>query len=93
MDGSILAIVSEKSIPFFKVFDERQKRLWAVAEALPLGRGGITAELKRMGYSIGVTTVRKLLKCRESESVKNLPHPIILREYRVFSLFFMRLHC
>ena len=39
----MLAIISEKSTPLFKVFNERQKRLWAATEALPLGRGGITA--------------------------------------------------
>ena len=49
MDKDILAIISEKSTPLFKVFNERQKRLWAATEALPLGRGGITAVANATG--------------------------------------------
>jgi len=43
MDKNVVAIISEKSIPLFKIFDEQQKRLWAATEALALGRGGIAA--------------------------------------------------
>ena len=49
MDKDMLAIISEKSISLFKVFDERQKRLWVATEALPLGRGGITAVANATG--------------------------------------------
>ena len=51
MDDTIVAIISEKAIPLFHLFDERQKRLWAATEARALGRGGIAAVHNATGLS------------------------------------------
>ena len=64
----MLAIISEKSVPLFKIFDERQKRLWAATEALLLGRGGITAVANAIGLSRAA--IRKGIKeLKEKENL------------------------
>ena len=39
VDNRIITTIAEKSTPLFKIFDERQKRLWAATEAIALERG------------------------------------------------------
>ena len=70
MDRDILAIISEKSIPLFKVFDERQKRLRAATEARPLGRGGITAVSNAAGLCRAAIR-RGLKELKEENLIQN----------------------
>jgi transposase len=73
MDESIIATVSEKSIPLFKIFDERQKRLWAATEAVALGRGGIAA----------VSNATKLCRAAIRRGIKELKEAETLESNRI----------
>jgi hypothetical protein len=69
MDANIIATIAEKSIPLFKIFDERQKRLWAATEAIALGRGGIVAVHRATGLC------RAAIRCGIKELNENLDTP------------------
>jgi hypothetical protein len=73
MDNNILATISEKSRSLFQIFDERQKRLWAATEALPLGRGGITA----------VSNATGLCRAAIRRGIKELQEPETLEQDRI----------
>jgi len=66
MNDVSIAILTEKSIPLFKIFDERQKRIWAGTEALALGRGGITA----------VSNATGLCRAAIRRGIKELQEPL-----------------
>ncbi|MDR1383920.1 MAG: hypothetical protein LBJ67_08770 [Planctomycetaceae bacterium] len=57
MQNDIVSNIRDKYNSISGFFNERQKRLWAVAESKSLGRGGISAVHRATGISI--VTIRK----------------------------------
>ncbi|MDR1382392.1 MAG: ISAzo13 family transposase, partial [Planctomycetaceae bacterium] len=57
MQDDIVSNIRDKYNSISGFFNERQKRLWAVAESKSLGRGGISTVHRATGISI--VTIRK----------------------------------
>ena len=76
MDRRLETLVSQKYLSIAPTLDERQRRLWAAAEARAIGRGGIAAVARATG--LAHTTIRRgfeALACKRRQPADRVRKP------------------